>query len=48
MGSGRPGKKGSSRMAGEELWQKDEEAVNYVVEAGGHGPQGGARCSTLA
>ena len=32
----------------EELWQEDEEGVNYVVEAGAHGPQGEARCSTLA
>lgn len=32
------GKKSISRMGREELWQKDEEAVNYVVEAEGHGP----------
>lgn len=35
-------------MGGEELRQKDEEAVNYVIEAGEHGPQGGARCSVPA
>lgn len=36
MGSGRPGNKVA--LGREELWQKDEEAVNYAVEAGGCGP----------
>lgn len=34
MGLQKSDKKGSSKMEGEELWQKDEDAVNYVVEAG--------------